>query len=126
MCQLGKSRVRCGLRRPAVRARCIVVLPENANPHKTFLLNELGAEVIKYGLTSDHRQEKVDQLCAELGYSQVHPFADPVVIAGQATVGLEIVEDLPDVDEVYVPIGGGGLISGIAVAIKEQRPQTRI
>jgi threonine dehydratase len=107
-------------------ARGIVVLPENANPHKTSLLKKLGAEVVHYGITSDERQEKVNQLCAEYGYSQVHPFADPVLVAGQGTVGLEILEDLPDVDEVYVPIGGGGLISGIAVAIKEQRPQTRI
>jgi threonine dehydratase len=107
-------------------ARCIVVLPENANPHKISLLKNLGAEVLNYGITSDARQEKVDRLCAEHGYSQVHPFADPVLVAGQGTVGLEILEDLPEVDEVYVPIGGGGLISGVAVAIKELRPQTRI
>jgi threonine dehydratase len=106
--------------------RCIVVLPEKANPHKTALLKKLGAEIVNHGTTSDSRQQKVDQLSAEHGYNQVHPFADPVLVAGQGTVGLEILEDLPDVDEVYVPIGGGGLISGIAVAIKEQRPQTRV
>jgi threonine dehydratase len=107
-------------------ARCIVVLPENANPHKVSLLRKMGAEIVSYGTTSDSRQQKVDQLCQEHGYAQVHPFSDPVLIAGQGTIGLEILTDLPDADEVYVPIGGGGLISGIAVAIKEQRPTTRV
>jgi threonine dehydratase len=102
------------------------VLPENANPHKVCLLKKLGAEVVCYGKTSDVLEQTADQLSHENGYSYVHSFADPVVIAGQGTVGLEILGDLPQVDEVYVPIGGGGLISGIAVAIKEQRPNARI
>jgi len=107
-------------------ARCTVVLPENANPHKVSLLKKLGTEIVMYGVTSDARQEKADQLTKEHGYMQVHPFSDPVLISGQGTVGLEILEDLPEVDEVYVPIGGGGLISGIAVALKEQKPQIRV
>jgi threonine dehydratase len=86
----------------------------------------MGAEIVFYGITSDVRQQKVDQLSREHGYVPVHPFADPVVIAGQGTAGLEIVDDLPDVNEVYVPIGGGGLISGVAVATKEQRPAMRV
>jgi threonine dehydratase len=106
--------------------RCIVVLPENANPHKVSLLKNLGAEIVAHGTTSDARQEKVDELAGEHGYKQVHPFADPMIVAGQGTIGLEILEDLPEVDEVYVPIGGGGLISGIAVAIKEMRPSARV
>ncbi len=107
-------------------ARCIVVLPENANPHKVSLLRKMNAEIVNHGTTSDARQEKVDQLSQEYGYTQVHPFADPVLIAGQGTRGLEILEDLADVEEVNVPIGGGGLISGIAVAIKEQHPAVRV
>ncbi len=107
-------------------ARCIVVLPENASPHKVSLLKKLGAEIVIHGITSDVRQEKVNQLSHEHGYTQVHPFSDPVLIAGQGTIGLEILEDLADVEEVYVPIGGGGLISGIAVAIKEQNPAVRV
>jgi threonine dehydratase len=107
-------------------ARCTVVLPENANLHKVSLLKKLGAEIVAHGTTSDARQEKVDELVREHGYKPVHPFADPVLVAGQGTIGLEILEDLPDVDEVYVPIGGGGLISGIAVAIKEMRPSARV
>jgi len=107
-------------------AKCTVVLPEKANPYKVTLLKNLGAQIISHGTTSDERQMKVDELSRHYGYAQVHPFSDPVLIAGQGTAGLEILEDLPDVEEVYVPIGGGGLISGIAVAIKEQRPAARI
>jgi threonine dehydratase len=106
--------------------RCIVVLPENPNPYKVSLLEKLGAEAIAFGATSDLQWERVNELSTEHGYTPVHPFADPMVIAGQGTVGLEVVEDLPEVDEVYVPIGGGGLISGIATAIKESLPHVRI
>jgi threonine dehydratase len=90
------------------------------------LLKKLGAEIICYGNNSDDCQQKADEVCQEKGYLSVHSFADPLVIAGQGTAGLEVLEDLPEVEEVYVPIGGRGLISGIAVAIKEQRPKTRI
>jgi threonine dehydratase len=106
--------------------RCTVVLPENANPLKSSLIAKLGAEIVRHGITSDVRQEKVDELCRERGYTQVHPFSDPLLIAGQGTIGLELLEDLPEVEEVYVPIGGGGLISGIALAVKEQRPGVRV
>jgi threonine dehydratase len=106
--------------------RCVVVLPQNANPHKMSLVKELGAEVVCYGETSDVCQQKADEISQEKGHSLLHPFADPALIAGQGTVGLEVLEDLPEVEEVYVPVGGGGLISGIAVAIREQRPKTRI
>ena len=106
--------------------RCVVVLPEDVNPHKFALLTKLGAEVVKFGIASDVRQEKVAELSRKHGYTQVHPFSDPVLVAGQGTVGLEVLEDLPDVSEVYIPIGGGGLISGIAIAIKTRRPGTRI
>lgn len=107
-------------------ARCVVVLPTWASPHKLSLLKKLGAEIVLHGTTTDVRQAKVDDLAREHGYMAVHPFGDPAVIAGQGTVGLEIMADLPDVDEVYIPVGGGGLISGIATAIKETRPATRV
>ena len=106
--------------------RCIVVLPENANPHKMALLKRLAAEVVCYGGTSDLGQRKADEISHEKGCSLVHSFADATLIAGQGTLGLEMLEDLPEVEDVYVPVGGGGLISGIAVAIREQRPRTRI
>src|SRR5260370_26370993 len=88
------------------------------------MLCKLGAEVIYHGTTSDSRQEKVHQLSQEHGYTQVHPFSDPVVIAGQGTIGIEILEDLPALDEVYVPIGGGRLSFGISVALKVTRSAT--
>ena len=103
-----------------------MVLPENPNPLKRSLLKKLGADIVEFGINSDMQWEKVQQLSQENGYTQVHPFSDPKTIAGQGTVGLEILEDLPEVDEVYVAIGGGGLISGIALAIKELHPQAKI
>ena len=106
--------------------RCIVVLPESPNPLKRSLLKRLGADIVEFGTNSDMQWEKVQQLSQEHGYTQVHPFSAPKTIAGQGTVGLEILEDLPEVDEVYVAIGGGGLISGIALAIKELRPQAKV
>jgi threonine dehydratase len=105
---------------------CVVVVPENASTYKMSLLRRYGAHVVKHGITSDVRQEKVTELSADRHYTQIHSFADPVLIAGQGTIGLEIQEDLSQLEEVYVPIGGGGLISGVAVALKEQRPKTRI
>lgn len=105
---------------------CVVVLPENASDYKISLLEKYGAQIVKHGIKSDVRQEKVNQLSHERSYTQIPSFADSALIAGQGTIGLEILEDMPDVDEVYVPIGGGGLISGIALAIKERRPKTRI
>ena len=106
--------------------RCIVVLPENPNSLKRSLLEKLGAEIVEFGINSDMQWERVQQLYQENGYTQVHPYSAPKTIAGQGTVGLEILEDLPEVDEVYIAIGGGGLISGIALAIKELHPQAKI
>ena len=83
--------------------RCVVVLPQNANPHKRSLLQEIGAEVICYGETSDLCQQKAEEISQVRGYTLVHPFADAAIIAGQGTVGLEVLEDLPEVEEVYVP-----------------------
>src|SRR5581483_1471356 len=70
--------------------------------------------------------ERLEQLVAETGRTLVHPFDDPVVIAGQGTVGLEVVEDVPDVDVVLVPCGGGGLVAGVAAAVKALRPKARV
>ena len=107
-------------------SQCTVVLPENPNPLKRSFLQKLGAHIVEFGTNSDMQWEKVQQLSHEYGYTQVHPFSDPEIIAGQGTIGLEILEDLAEVDEIYVPIGGGGLISGIALAIKELNPQVRV
>jgi threonine dehydratase len=103
-----------------------VVMPINANPTKVAACREYGAIVELIGETFDESWAAVDELAAERNLLFCHPYDDPEVIAGQATVGLEILEDLPDVDVVVVPVGGGGLISGVATALGRGRPSTRI
>ena len=103
-----------------------VVMPVNANPTKVAACRDYGAIVELIGQTFDESWAAVDVLAAERNLLFCHPYNDPEVIAGQASVGLEILEDLPDVDVVVVPIGGGGLISGVSTAIGRARPSTRI
>jgi threonine dehydratase len=105
--------------------RCVVVMPEGASETKVAASRAYGAEVVLHG-TVHQALEKMEALRAARGLTLVHPFDDPFVIAGQGTVGLEILEDLPDVDVVIVPVGGGGLISGIAAAVKQTRASARV
>lgn len=103
---------------------CTVIMPAHASPTKVEASRGYGAEVILHG-TVFEAFELMDQLRKERSLTLVHPYDDPIVIAGQGTVGLEISEDVtPDV--VIVPIGGGGLISGIAAAIKATHPRARV
>ncbi|MDQ7793640.1 MAG: threonine/serine dehydratase [bacterium] len=104
----------------------VVVVPEGASAVKVAAARGYGAEVIYHGTTSAERAALAGELARERGLTFIHPFDDPWVIAGQGTVGLEILEDLPEVDLVLAPVGGGGLIAGIAVAIKESRPGTLV
>ena len=106
--------------------KAIIVLPANAPKIKIENTKVLGAEVVLYDGDTAARWKKVYELADENGYVPVHAFEDPVVMAGQGTIGLEILEDLKDVDTVIVPMGGGGLISGIATAIKETKPSVRV
>ena len=106
--------------------RAIVVMPENAPQTKIDGTARYGAEVILHGFDSIERYKKLYQLVDEQGYTVVHSFNDPHLIAGQGTVGLEIIEDLPDADVVVVPLGGGGILSGVAVAIKESNPNCQV
>lgn len=103
-----------------------VVMAETAVRSKVEATRGYGAEVVLYGTSMAGIFDHAHELEHERGLLFIHAFDDPRIIAGQGTVGLEVLEDLPDPDVVIVPCGGGGLISGIAVAIKEQRPQTRI
>ncbi|HEV8599619.1 MAG TPA: threonine ammonia-lyase [Gemmatimonadales bacterium] len=104
----------------------VVVMASNATPSKVAATRGYGAEVIQHGTIWDEANELAKQLVAERGYTYIHPFDDLQLIAGQGTVGVELLEDWPEVDVVVVPIGGGGLISGIALALKSRNPRIRV
>ena len=106
--------------------RAVVVMAENATPSKVDATRAYGAEVVLHGRIWDEANALAQRLAAEQGLTFIHPFDDLQLIAGQGTVGLEIAEDLPDVDAVVVPIGGGGLISGVALALKSVKPTVRV
>src|SRR6266702_5184349 len=105
---------------------CTVVIPETAVKEKADAIGEYGAEVVKFGKYHSDREAKALEISKETGAAFVHPFNDPDVIAGQGTCGLEIVEQLRQFDSVIVPVGGGGLISGISIAIKSLKPSAKV
>ena len=102
----------------ALGAKAVIVMPDNAPAVKIKATAELGAEIVFVGPASSARREKAEALAAEFGYTIVPPYDHPHIIAGQATCGLEIVEEMPDVDLVISPVSGGGLLSGTATAVK--------
>ena len=102
----------------ALGVKAIIVMPGNAPKNKLDATAALGAEIVTVGPSSEERRLRAEQLAAEHGYAIVPPYNDEKIIAGQGTVGLEILEDLPNVETVLVPVGGGGLISGVSAAIK--------
>ena len=104
----------------------VVVMPSDAPAIKRDRVAADGAEVVVVGTASDERRTVAEQLAAERGLAVIPPFDDDRVIAGQGTVGLEIAEDLPDVRVVLVPVGGGGLASGVAIAIASLVPGARV
>ncbi len=106
--------------------KCTVFLPENPVKEKADAIAEYGAEVVKFGKFHNEREAKAREKAEQTGAALIHPFNDPDVIAGQGTCGLEISEQLPDADSVVVPVGGGGLISGISIAIRARSPAMRI
>ncbi|HEX3470796.1 MAG TPA: threonine/serine dehydratase [Silvibacterium sp.] len=109
-----------------VGAKAVIVMPSNAPEVKRQATAALGAEIVTVGPSSSERKNKAEQLETEFGYIMIPPYDDPAIIAGQGTCGLEILEDLPDVDLVLAPVSGGGLLSGVAAAIKHQRPEVRV
>lgn len=108
------------------KIKSTIVLPTNAPLTKIIATKSFGGEVVLHGNTFDEAVAYSRELQAKHGYTYVHAFDDEVIIAGQGTIGIGILENLPDVSTVVVPIGGGGLISGIATAIKGLKPDTRI
>jgi threonine dehydratase len=106
--------------------KCTVILPENPVKEKADAIAEYGAEVLKFGKTQSERDAKAAQLVRETGAALVHPFNDPQIIAGAGTTGLEITEQLSDFDSIVVPVGGAGLIAGIAIAAKARKPKAKV
>jgi len=102
----------------ALGVKAIIVMPGNAPKNKLDATAALGAEIVTVGPSSEERRLRAEELAAEHGYAIVPPYNDEKIIAGQGTVGLEILDDLPNVETVLVPVGGGGLISGVSAAIK--------
>ena len=103
-----------------------IVMPKHAPLSKIAATKSYGAEVVLYGEVYDEAYEKARQIQKQSGAVFVHPFDDREIIAGQGTIGIEILEDIPDADIIVVPIGGGGLISGIAIAAKHMKPDIKI
>jgi threo-3-hydroxy-L-aspartate ammonia-lyase len=103
-----------------------IVMPDNATQVKVERTAAWGAEIVRCGPSNDDRQRTAMGICAERGLEYIPPFDDPRIIAGQGTVGLELARDLPAVRTVVVCIGGGGLISGVATAVKALRPDARV
>jgi threonine dehydratase len=110
----------------ALGTRSVIVMPNNAPEIKRKATAALGAEIVLVGPGSEERKIKAEQLAAEHGYVIVPPYNDEWIIAGQGTIGLEILEDLPDVETVLVPVGGGGMASGVSTAIKLSKPSVNV
>jgi threonine dehydratase len=105
---------------------CTIVMPKNASPAKVAATRGYGANVILQGINYDESYSKAKEIAEKTGATIIQAFDDPQIIAAQGVVGLEILEDLPDVDEIYLPIGGGGLAAGIVIAIKEKNPNVKV
>ena len=105
---------------------CTIVMPKNASPAKISATRGYGANVILEGLTYDESWAHAQKISQETGATIIHAFDDFHIISGQGVIGLEILDQLPDVDEIYIPVGGGGLAAGIITAVKEKKPDVKI
>ena len=110
----------------AEKIQCTIVMPKNASPAKVAATKGYGAKVILDGINYDESSTRAKEISKETGAILIHAFDDPEIIAGQGVIGLEILEQMPDVEEVYVPIGGGGLAAGVLIAIKKTHPNVKI
>ena len=105
---------------------CTIVMPKNASPAKVAATRGYGANVILEGVNYDESYSKAKEISENTGAALIQAFDDPQIIAAQGVIGLEILEDLPDVEEIYLPIGGGGLAAGTVIAIKEKNPDIKV
>ena len=110
----------------ALGVKAVIVMPNNAPLIKREATAKLGADIVVVGPGSDERKIKAEELAAQHGYVVIPPYNDEQIIAGQGTMGLEILEDLPEVETVLVPVGGGGMISGVAAAINLTQPSVNV
>ena len=108
------------------KINCTIVMPKNASPAKIAATKGYGANVVLEGKNYDESWIKAQEIAKTTGAEIIHAFDDPQIIAAQGVIGLEIMEQLPDVDEIYVPIGGGGLAAGILMAIKTKNPNVKV
>ena len=125
-CSAGNHAQGVALSATRLGIRSVVCMPEGAPILKVEATRGYGAEVVLVPGVYDDAAREAERLSREKGYTFAHPFNDPYVIAGQGTIGLEILEQVPDVEQIVVPIGGGGLISGVAVAVKSMRPNVKV
>jgi threonine dehydratase len=107
-------------------ARATILMPRDAPASKRLATEGYGAEVVEFDRYADNRDALAEALAAERGLTLVHPYDDPLVMAGQGTVALELAADIDDLDVVVVPVGGGGLIAGVATAVKALQPHARV
>lgn len=105
---------------------CTIVMPQNASPAKVAATRSYGAQVLLKGANYDEAWMATQDLAKKENKAIIHAFDDPDVISGQGTIGLELLEDLPEVDKIYLPVGGGGLAAGVGLAVKSRRPHVKI
>ena len=105
---------------------CTIVMPKNASPAKVAATRSYGAKIILDGSNYDEAWTVAQKVATEEGKTIIHAFDDPEVISGQGTIGLELLQQSKDIDSIYLPIGGGGLAAGVAIAVKSQRPEVKI
>lgn len=125
-CSAGNHAQGIALSAARLGIRSVICMPAGAPISKVEATKAYGAQVVLVPGVYDDAAREAERLREEQGYTFAHPFDDPLVMAGQGTIGLEILEQLPEVEQVVVPIGGGGLISGVACAVKQKRPSCRV
>ena len=125
-CSAGNHAQGVALSATRLGIKSVICMPEGAPILKVEATRGYGADVVLVPGIYDDAAREAARLSKEEGYTFAHPFNDPYVIAGQGTIGLEILEQVPDVEQIVVPIGGGGLVSGVAVAVKSMRPNVKV